>query len=129
MGEVMRWYEIISESVERATVVAFSQNIKAKYELEKLSLSVHGTNLHLGMMVVPSNDRKSGVGTQVMNDLCAFADRNKLTITLSPASVSDSIGASSSTRLIAFYKRFGFVENKGRNKDYSVSESMYRSPR
>ena len=27
-----------------------------------------------------------------------------------------------------FYKRFGFVENKGRKKDFTISEGMYREP-
>ena len=31
-------------------------------------------------------------------------------------------------RLKTFYKRFGFVENKGRNKDFSYRDSMYRLP-
>lgn len=30
------------------------------------------------------------------------------------------------SRLREFYKRFGFVENKGRDKDYEISEAMYR---
>ena len=29
-------------------------------------------------------------------------------------------------RLTKFYKRFGFVPNKGKNKDYTISESMVR---
>jgi len=29
---------------------------------------------------------------------------------------------------IALYKRFGFIENKGKNKDYSISNNMYRNP-
>ena len=32
------------------------------------------------------------------------------------------------SRLKDFYKQFGFVENKGRNKDFTISDSMYRLP-
>ena len=32
------------------------------------------------------------------------------------------------SRLINFYKIFGLVENKGRNKDFETSKTMYREP-
>ena len=35
----------------------------------------------------------------------------------------------SQARLKKFYKKFGFVENKGRNKDFEISELMYREPK
>jgi predicted GNAT family N-acyltransferase len=69
--------------------------------------------------------RKQGVGSEVMQQLSEFADQQGKTIALSP---STDFGASSVSRLKDFYKRFGFIENKGRNKDFSISESMYRLP-
>ena len=53
------------------------------------------------------------------------ASINKSLIILTP---SDSFGATSILRLKKFYKRFGFVENKGRNKDFQLSCGMYRKP-
>ena len=32
------------------------------------------------------------------------------------------------SRLTEFYKKFGFIENKGKNKRYEISEAMYRDP-
>jgi hypothetical protein len=32
-------------------------------------------------------------------------------------------------RLVGFYKRFGFVENKGKNKDFSTMDLMIRPPK
>jgi len=61
-----------------------------------------------------------------MNDLIAYADATKQRIDLTPAK---DFGASSVNRLKDFYKRFGFIENKGRNKDFSISETMYRTPK
>jgi hypothetical protein len=51
---------------------------------------------------------------------------NVQVVTLTP---STDYGASSVSRLKKFYKQFGFVENKGRNKDYEISEAMYRLPK
>lgn len=74
--------------------------------------------------IEPSEQGK-GLGTAFMEDLCKYADWSDLQIRLSP---SDAHGASSISRLVNFYKRFGFVENKGKNKNLSFSETMYRNP-
>ena len=81
--------------------------------------------LVLSKIEVPKELRQSGVGTNAMQELAGFADKQNKTITLSP---STDFGGTSVNRLKDFYKRFGFVENKGRNKDFSISESMYRLP-
>ena len=67
--------------------------------------------------------RGQGVGTQAMQDLIGYADEQGKTIALSP---SADFGASSVDRLKDFYKRFGFVDNKGKGRDFEISESMYR---
>lgn len=81
--------------------------------------------LHVGKIVVPKDSRNQGVGTEAMKLITAYADEKQRRVTLTPA--SDFGG--SKTRLIGFYKRHGFVENKGRNKDYSTREAMYRDPK
>jgi hypothetical protein len=80
--------------------------------------------IHLSQIVVPKDARSSGKGTAAMRQLVGYADRSSQRIVLSP---STDFGGSKA-RLVEFYKRFGFVENKGRSKDYEVSESMYRDP-
>ena len=61
-----------------------------------------------------------------MNDIIKLGDTMKRTIILTP---SKDFGATSVPRLIKFYKRFGFVENRGRNKDFDINYSMYRLPK
>jgi GNAT superfamily N-acetyltransferase len=68
--------------------------------------------------------RGQGVGSSFMEDLIKIADDNGWTITLTPSS---SYGGNV-TRLKSFYKGFGFIENKGQNRDFSHREDMYRSP-
>jgi hypothetical protein len=69
--------------------------------------------------------RGKGLGTKLMEDLIEVADENGFKITLTPSS---SYGGNV-TRLKAFYKGFGFVENKGKNADFSHKEGMYRDPK
>ena len=71
-------------------------------------------------------NRGKGLGTIAMNMLIKYADNTNQTILLSP---STDFGASSVGRLEKFYSRFGFVKNKGRNKDYRYSYTMYRKPK
>ena len=92
----------------------------------KLDVSDGGEKpLGISRIVVPENMRNQGIGSQVMNDLITHADDANKMITLTP---SKDFGASSVDRLRDFYKQFGFVENKGKNKDYAISDTMYRKP-
>lgn len=68
--------------------------------------------------------RESGTGTQVMNAITGWADESGVTLGLTP---SDSFGGNVK-RLKQFYKRSGFVENKGAAKDFEISETMIREP-
>jgi GNAT superfamily N-acetyltransferase len=99
-------------------------------ELEQRGITVDaaqsGNNpdlVTLSRIVVPQEQRGQGVGTQAMQDLIGYADEQGKTIALSP---SADFGASSVDRLKDFYKRFGFVDNKGKGRDFEISESMYR---
>jgi predicted GNAT family acetyltransferase len=106
------------------------ENVVAPLKEKGLTLDIYESKnnpnkLVLSKIEVPKELRKSGVGSNAMQELTGFADKENKTITLSP---STDFGGSSVSRLKDFYKRFGFVENKGRHKDYSISESMYRLP-
>jgi len=57
--------------------------------------------------------------------LVAAADAEGARISLTP---DTSFGGTSVSRLKDFYKRFGFVDNKGKNKDFSTRNTMYRDP-
>ncbi len=60
-----------------------------------------------------------------MQSLIREADAEGAIVALTP---STDFGASSKSRLAKFYRRFGFVPNKGRNKDFAVREAMIRYP-
>lgn len=69
--------------------------------------------------------RGSGLATDAMKEIISIADKNNIALSLSPTNE----WGSSKSRLIDFYKRFGFVENKGKNKDFTISETMFRVPK
>lgn len=81
--------------------------------------------IHLSRIFVPKENRKQGVGSQIMQFIVNYADKENRIITLSP---STDFGGTSINRLKNFYKNFGFVENKGRNKNYKYSSTMIRYP-
>ena len=80
--------------------------------------------LELSQVSMPKDLRGKGVGTNFMNDLISYADKVGKVITLTP----DKTYGGTIGRLKEFYKRFGFVENKGRNKDFRYRDTFYRSP-
>lgn len=98
--------------------------IYSKYPEVDISLlqSPNKKTATLSKLVVPKDQRNSGVGTSVMNDIVQMADEDGTRLLLTPSS---DFGGSKS-RLKEFYKNFGFVENKGKNKDFETMEAMYR---
>ena len=81
--------------------------------------------IYLSSIVIHDEYRNQGIGTKVMNDLIKWADHYNAVITLTP----ENTWGSNVTRLKKFYKKFGFVMNKGRNKDYRFIGSMIRYPK
>ena len=107
----------------------FSQHVRDSYDhIRDFRLYSRGDDIHLDRIEVEPSQRKKGVGSSVMKKLAQHADSRGKRITLNLADKGDPGGTSSRGRLSRFYKAHGFVDNKGRNKDYSISASMYRKP-
>jgi len=99
-------------------------DIQNKFPDVGLDVYENKGTINLSKIVVPKEMRSSGVGSSVMNDLVDYADSTGQKIALTPS--SDFGG--NVKRLKEFYKSFGFVENKGKNKDFSTRETMIRPP-
>lgn len=120
----MRLFEIASNDIKD-----FASNLEAKYNLSSLWLySLNDNTIKLESIIVKRNERKQGVGSAVMQEITDYADERRLRIALSPNIKDSVIGTTSRGRLVRFYKRFGFKENKGRNKDFTISAGMIRNP-
>lgn len=96
--------------------------LKEAFPSVDFSLLQKGNQATLSKVVVPKAERGQGTGTSFMQALTKAADEDGTQLALSP---SGDFGGSKS-RLIDFYKQFGFVPNKGRSIDFSISESMRR---
>ncbi|MDA9302591.1 hypothetical protein N8072_00515 [bacterium] len=104
------------------------QDIKyGKQFNEEVEVSLHGDakkGYTLSKIKVSGDERNAGQGTKAMQDIVDRMDREGAIIALTP---DDAFGGNKN-RLIKFYKRFGFVPNKGMNKDYRFRETMIRYP-
>ena len=63
--------------------------------------------------------------TQVMNKIIAHANQEGATIILTPDPYLRNL---TKNNLIDWYKKLGFIMNKGRKKDYMHQELMYKLP-
>jgi len=111
---------------EKINPIDFSTQLEERYGVQlDLTGNLDKGDITLSRIVVPEDKRNTGVGTKVMEEIIKYADANGLKITLTP---STDFGGQSVKRLTDFYKKFGFVENKGDNKDFKIKDAMYRSP-
>ena len=107
-----------ADRAKAATDVAFT---------EEVEVSLHGDakkGYVLSKIEVSGDERNAGQGTKAMQAIVDRMDREGAVIALTP---DDAYGGNKN-RLIKFYKRFGFVPNKGRNKDFRFRETMIRYP-
>jgi GNAT superfamily N-acetyltransferase len=103
---------------------------------EKPGLDAYGRKFaNVDELYVSPPDRGQGKGSAAMKALTNWADVNKRHLSLNADSSVRGEKSSNvaDTRLKKFYKQFGFVENKGRNKDFTFGgptqkNVMYRLP-
>ena len=120
----MRAYQITED------VSVLSKQLEKKYDLKSFMAYENADTITLSMIEVPKANRKQGIGTKVMDELIRYADKVDKVIVLTPGQHDPEHGTTSRGRLIKFYKRFGFVENKGRNKNFQYyGDTMYRVPK
>jgi len=102
-----------------------------KYEKELIDqgfeaeFNIAGDNLiTIEIIGVPKEMHGKGYGSIIMNNLINYADKNNIVLQLRPAASSTH----SRAKLIHFYSKFGFIENKGKasNDNYQY---MYRLPK
>jgi GNAT superfamily N-acetyltransferase len=106
----------MSAKLTPAKVEEFEAHIKNRYEGVVFELMApHYLLLRnvVELIWIIVRDRKTGIGTAIMQELCEFADRHAAEIRLTPASKGDYAATTSRARLMRFYKRFGFVKDKG----------------
>jgi GNAT superfamily N-acetyltransferase len=93
-----------------------------------------GKYLTLSKIEIYPEYQKFGYATQAMDQIIDYANKNNLIIVLTPeaykinsVSLKKSNGLSTA-KLTKWYKSFGFIMNKGRNKDFETMQLMYKLP-
>lgn len=92
------------------------QHIRSLYPFVKIWAFESKDRVELQQIEVPLEHRGSGVGTEIMEMLKSYAKSVGKPIVLRPEPDRGKKAA-----LERFYKRLGFVDNAGRNKDYTLS--------
>lgn len=141
-GEIRRDTSLRNEShdfTERefeSVVDGFSDEIRDKYSLQRFELFLdtrYKNVLCLDKIQVSADDRRGGIGSAAMKDVCDFADEYGLRIWLTLASPDNKeFGTESIEKLQKFYSRFGFVVNtgaKGRGFKVPYVCDMFRKPK
>lgn len=126
----MKIYELENIDNIKETLSNFNEYLINKYPTDSLSLFVTAIgDIKISAFVVQKSERQSGVGSAIMTEITQFADKTGSRLILTPGIRDPHRGTTSQSRLVKFYRRFGFVPNQGRNKDYRISELMYRNPK
>ena len=102
--------------------------LKLKEEYSGLVLNAYEASHKIEVQDIKVAAKGQGTGTKVMRQLQEYANQVGKPIVLHPEPERGKKEA-----LMRFYKGLGFVENKGRNKDYTISSpfglTMYWKPR
>ena len=116
-------FDRISESYEYADDAKdLQRQLMRDYNV---SLRMSGRDIVvIDKIKIPPEEQGKGTGTEIMKHIVDWADANHIILALTP---SADLGGNKN-KLQVFYKRFGFVDNKGRNKDYEIWDTMYRNP-
>lgn len=69
--------------------------------------------------------QKQGYATEVMKKIIEYVNKENATIVLTPDPYKHNI---TKKKLTDWYKSFGFIMNKGKNKDFTHQELMYKLP-
>lgn len=104
----------------------FSQHLIDKHGAHVEMYWTPEGHVNLQTLIVPKKLRNQGIASNVINDIKRYSNKNKVKIILNAVPLDNS---TESEKLINFYKSHGFVENKGRHKDYRLAgiDTMYHN--
>ena len=122
IDEVLSYYD---DGIELGANKAPTAALPGLLDDVGINTTQRGNVLEITKIETPDNLRGRGLADQRLEQLIQQADADGTTLALTP---SNAFGANKS-RLTKWYKRHGFVPNKGRNKDFATRESMVRPPR
>lgn len=124
MKVIRSFKDFRNQSLEKPSKI--QHELRKKYQdcIEKLFIYETDIGLELNLIRIKAEKRGQGCASRIINDLIDYANSVKKIIHLTP---SKDFG-SDLDRLTKFYKRFGFVNNQGRNRDFRFKDKMIKMP-
>lgn len=122
--EMHKIFNNFKKFIIKENVQGLSSELEKQFNV-RLSLSELGDIISLNKIIIPEEQRGTGIGSEVMKRIVDYADANQKIISLTP---TEDYGGKKS-KLIKFYKKFGFVDNKGKNKNFETRDTMIRNPK
>ena len=103
-------------------------DVEAAHPQIRLWADENEYGIKLSMIKTEPGERRSGLASAAMADLLAYADQVGKPVVLTPGA-PEGAEVMSKAKLTAWYRRLGFIPNKGRNKDFRFRDTMIRLPR
>jgi GNAT superfamily N-acetyltransferase len=117
------------EQAPAADLDALSADLKGRFGLAELRLTATADgDVVVDEIAVDRKGQRKGNGTAAMRELIKYADRNGIRLRATAPKRGGAYGTTSQARSKAFLEAFGFIENKGKQRDGTISEGMYRPP-
>jgi len=116
--------EIEKSNEELQTII---KNLEQEYPGLDLWIYENERKIELSQITVPLEMRHQGIGSKIIGIIKDFARKRGKPLVISPEAERGY-----KKKLEEFYRGHGFVHNKGRNRDYRISNpfgaTMYWSP-
>jgi len=121
---IKRFNSFINEKMYQPSYI--NKFLKEKYKdvIAKLFIFENEKSLELNIIIIKKEFQNKGYGKKILNDLIEYSNKENKIIHLTP---TNEFG-SNVENLKKFYKSFGFVFNKGFNKDFTIKDTMIRYP-
>jgi GNAT superfamily N-acetyltransferase len=113
------------ESIVKVSEIQSIIRDKYKDILDRVFIFKHDGWIELSILRISPPFKNKGYGTRIMQDIIDYADDNNIIVTLTPSSDFGS----NKNRLTQFYRRFGFVLNRGANKFFQSRDALIRYPK
>jgi GNAT superfamily N-acetyltransferase len=109
---------------------SFVESTKKEHpELKALYMHPRGDDIKLDTIAIHKEHQGSGVGSKVIEKIKDFADTHKKRVILTAGVRDKDFGTTSQSRLDKFYKKHGFIPNKGKSKDFSLTATHIYNPK
>jgi len=127
------WNKFLKENIDNKQIKSLASEIKDKYKLKDLSMYLREYEpwhpvRSLYLSDIRTHELGTGVGSQALQEIIEFADKNNFVITLIPIPSEEE----DAERLRGWYERFGFEDwyrpDEEEDEEREFTKYMIRYP-